>query len=107
MAFYFVQTFNLLAAHFRIVNFKNVDGVFVVKTVFVDTYDSLTATVDTCLRTCGGFLDAEFGKTGFDSFRHSSESLDFLDVCPRTMSDFICEGFHIVAAAPRVDLFGD
>ena len=106
MSFHIVEAFNLLFAYFGVVDFEDIDGVFVVKTVFVNTYDSLTAGVDACLSTCSSFFDTELGQTGFDSLCHAAELLDFLNVFPCPVSDFVGEGFHIVAAAPGIDSFG-
>ena len=103
MSFDVVKAFNLLAANLGIVDLENIDGIFVVKTVFVDTYDCLTARVDTCLRACRCFLDAQLRQTCFDSLCHTAEFLDFLDVLPCAVCDFVGKGFYIVAAAPRVD----
>ena len=43
VTFHLVEAFDLFAAYFCIVDFEDVDRVLMVKTVFVDTYDGLTA----------------------------------------------------------------
>ena len=96
MAFEIVETFDLLFAHLGVVDFQNVDGIFVVKTIFVDAHDGLTAGVDTGLCSCRGFLDAQFGQTGFDGLGHAAEFFDLLNVLPCTMCDLVGESFDIV-----------
>ena len=106
MSLHVVETLDLLAAHLGVVDFENVDGVFVVKTVFVDTHNGLTTRVDAGLGTGRSLFDTELRKTCLDSLSHTAELLDFLDVCPCAVCDFVGEGFHIVRASPGVDSTG-
>ncbi len=78
-----------------------------VKTEFIDSDNCLCAFVDSRLCTGGSFLDLKFRKSGFDSLRHTAEFLDFLNMFPSTMSDFVGKRLYIIAASPRVNLFGD
>ena len=91
-----VEAFDLLFANLGVVDFEDVDGIFVVETVFIDADDGLTARVYSGVCAGCGLLDAEFGETGFDSLGHTAEFLDFLDVSPGTLRDFVSEGFDVV-----------
>ena len=107
MSLHIVKTLNLLLAHLGVVNLEDVDGILVVKTILVDTDDSLTTGVDACLSACGSFLDTELGQTGFDSLGHAAERFNLLYMLPCAVSDLVGERLHIVATSPWVNLLGD
>ncbi len=91
-----VKTLDLLLANFGVVDFEDVDWVFVVETVLVDADDGLASGVDAGLCARRGFFDAELGKSGFDSFCHTAELFDFLDVFPCAVGYLVGEGFDVV-----------
>ncbi len=101
-----VEAFDLLLAHLGIVDFEDVDGIFVVEAIFVDAHDGLASGVDAGLGAGRGFLDAELGKTGLDGLGHAAELLDFLYMCPCAAGNLVGEGLNIVGAGPGVDLLG-
>ncbi len=106
MSLHIIKTFNLLLAHFCIVNLQDVDGVLVVKTVLIDTYNCLTAGINARLGTCRRFLDTQLGQTGLNSLSHTTQFLNLLDVFPCTVSYLIGQRFHIVRTGPWVNLLG-
>ena len=102
--FQFLQVFFLFQADGSVVHFEDVDRIFMVQTVFVHTHDGLCAGVDTGLRTGCGLFDTHLGQTGFDGFGHTAQFLDFLNVFPSLVDEFVRQGFHIVRTGPRVDV---
>jgi hypothetical protein len=81
--------------------------IFFPEAVFVYANDNVLAAVNTCLFSGCGFLDAQFWDSGFNGFGHAAEFFNFLNKFPRIVRDFIREAFHLVAARPRIDGFGD
>ena len=96
MALDFVEPFDLLLAHFGIVDLEDVDRILVVESVLVDTDDGLATGVDTRLCARSGSLDTELGQSGFDSLGHAAELFDLLDVLPCAVCDLVGERLHVV-----------
>ena len=94
-----LQALDLLFAHSCVVDFENIDGSLFFETVFVHAHDGLFARVDTSLRACGSLLDTQLGQTGFDSLGHTAQFLDFLDMLPRFVCEFVGQSLYIVRTA--------
>ncbi len=92
----FLQCLFLLQTNGGVVDFQNVNGILVLQTVLVGTYDGLNARVDAGLCACGSLFDAHLGQTGLDGLCHTAQLLDFLDVLPSLVVEFLGELLHIV-----------
>ena len=106
----FFQTFqvlDLLFTNSSIVYFKNINRIFFFKTILIYTDNGLRSAVDTCLCTGSRFFDTHFRNTGLDSLCHTSQLLDFLNMLPSTVSQFIGQRFHIIRSTPRVYVLAD
>ena len=75
-----------------------------IQTVFVYADDLLDARVDAGLLAGCRLLDTHLRNTGFDGFGHTSQFLDFLNVFPSLVDEFVRQGFHIVRTSPRVNV---
>ena len=53
------------------------------------------------------FFDTHFRQAGVDSFGHTAQLFDFLNVAPGFLDQLIGEVFYIVGTAPRIDNFAD
>ena len=74
------------------------------KAILVGTHDSLHARVDTGLSACSSLLDTHLGHTCLDSLGHTAKLLDFLDMLPCLVNEFVGEGLNIVRTCPWVDV---
>ena len=75
-----------------------------VETILVSTYDGLYTRVDTGLCTGCSLLDTHLGHSGLDGLGHTAELLDFLDMLPCLVNEFVGEGLNIVRTCPWVDV---
>ena len=73
-----------------------------IQTVFVYADDLLDARVDAGLLAGCRLLDTHLRNTGFDGFGHTAQFLDFLNVFPSLVSQFVGQCFYVVRTAPRV-----
>ena len=77
------------------------------KAVFVRSDDGLYARVDTCLSAGCCLFDTHLWKSSLDSFSHTAELLDFLNVLPRLVHEFVGQCLHVVRTCPWVDFLAD
>ena len=102
-----LQILNLFQTYSGIVHLKDIDRIFFLQTIFVGADNSLGAGVDAGLSTCRRFLDTHLGHTGFNRFRHTAQTFNFLNMFPSLVGQFISQGFHIVRTAPWVNILAD
>ena len=102
-----LETLHLRVAHGGVVDGQDFQRVFLVQTILVQADDRLVVGVDTSLTARSGFLDTHLRQARRNSFRHTAESLDFLDMRPSAANDLVGEGLDIVGAAPRIDDLAD
>ena len=55
------------------------------------------------LTTSGGFFDTHLRKAGVDSFGHTAEFFDFLNMSPSFANQLVGQEFYIIGTAPWVD----
>ena len=103
----FFETSDLLLTNGGVIDFEDVNRVFVLKAILVDADDLLVAGVDTGLRTCSCFLDTHFRNTCFDSGCHTAEFLNLLDMRPFLVGNLLGKGLYVVGTSPRVNLLAD
>ena len=103
----FFQTFDLGVTNGGVIDGQYVQRVFLGQTVFVQADDGFLAAVDISLTTGRAFFDTHLRQAGSDSFGHTAQGFNFLDVRPGTADDLVGEVFQIVGAAPRIDDLAD
>ena len=84
-----LQIFNLFQTYSCIVYFKDIDRILFFQTIFVSADNCLGTGVDTGLSTCRSFFNTHFGYSGFDSFRHTAQAFNFLNMFPSLVSQFV------------------
>ena len=99
----FFQTFNLCITYSRIIDGKNVQRIFLSQTVLIQADNGFFTAVDVSLTASRTFFDTHFRKTGGNSFCHSAQGFDFLNVAPSTTDNLVCQIFYIVGTAPGID----
>ena len=103
----FFQTFDLRQTNCSVVDFQNIKRIFFFQTVIVYADNFFGAGIDMSLTTCCRFFDTHFRKTGINSFRHTAELFDFLDMCPGFLDQLIGQCLYIIGTAPRINNFAD
>ena len=97
----------LRVTHGAVVDFEDVDGIFLFELQGVDADDLFTAGVNAGLAARRRLFDAHLWQAGFYGLGHAAEGLDLLDVSPGAADEFVGERLDVVGAAPRVDDFAD
>ena len=103
----FFQTFDLGVTNGGVIDRQYVQRVFLGQTVFVQANDGFFAAVDICLTTGRAFFDTHLRQAGSDSFGHTAQGFNFLDMSPGTADDLVGEVFQIVGTAPGIDDLAD
>ena len=99
-----IQTSDLLLTYSSVVDLEDIDRIFLLEAILVDTDDDLLTRVDTSLRTSCSFFDTHLRQTRFDSLSHTTHTFDFLDVLPCLVHEFVRKAFDVVRTCPWVDL---
>ena len=103
----FFQTFNLSVTYSGVIDGQYVQRIFLSQTIFVQANDGFFTAIDVSLATSCALFDTHFRQAGCNSFCHTTECFNFLDMSPSTANDFVGEVFNIVGTAPRIDNLAD
>ena len=87
--------------------FQEYQSELLFQTILVHTDNCLLTTVDTSLCTCSSFFDTHLWNTCFDSFRHTTQFFNFLNMLPSLVCQFVRQRFYIVRTTPWVNVLAD